>query len=384
MKITGVETIHVADGRPFLFVQVHTDEGISGIGESGLIWREAAVEGAIRHLAPQIIGQDPMRTEHLWQKMFRGDFFPADKVTCAAISAIDLALWDIKGKALNQPVYNLLGGLYRDKVQAYTHNYDAGSTEELVEDCVRATEQGWKFVRWRLGPARPGIFEPSEAVRLALRQVEAVRSAVGDEIEIITDAHSRFSPVYASRLARELEQYNVFYLEDALRSENPESYRKLRRDARVPLAAGEQWASKWAFRQAIEEELIDYARVDLCIVGGITEAYKIVGWAESHYIDLAAHNPLGPVSTAACLHLSLAASNVGVFEMKYRSNQVFESMFPAQVEWKDGFVLAPTAPGLGIEIDLGARDKYSMEKAGGKELMGAPEYRRLDGSFTHW
>lgn len=384
MKITGVETVHVADGRPFLFVLVHTDEGITGIGESGLIWREEAVAGAIVQLEKQIVGQDPMRTEHLWQTMFRHDFFPADKVTCAAISAIDLALWDIKGKALNQPVYNLLGGLVRDKVQAYTHNYDAGTTEELVEDCVRTVEDGWKFVRWRLGPAVPGIFELPSAVRHAVEQVEAVRDAVGDDIEIIVDAHSRLSPAYAVRLAHQLEPYNVFYLEDALRSENPEAYRQVRRTARVPLAAGEQWASKWAFRTAIEEDLIDYARIDLCIVGGLTEAQKIVGWAESHYIDLAAHNPLGPVSTAACLQLSLATSNVGVFEMKYRSAQVFEDMFPNQVEWKDGFVFAPTAPGLGIDIDLGAREKYSLESGGGAELSQAPEYRRLDGSFTNW
>jgi galactonate dehydratase len=379
VKITNIEAYPVWGGqRNFLFVVVDTDAGIDGVGEAGLTGRELAVIGALDHFKPLLIGQDPMRTEHLWQLLFRGGFFPAQRVLAAAISAIDIALWDIKGKALGVPVYELLGGRVRDKVVCYPHN--VGHSREigpLVESCLQSKAEGWKFVRWGL-PENNGILEPRQAVRTAIRQFQAVREAVGDEIEICFDVHTRLDLPDAVWLCQEVEPFRPFFIEDPLRSENPDSFKTLRPRTRVPLAAGEQFSSKWEFRQLIEEEWIDYARVDLCLVGGFTEARKIAGWCETHYIKLAVHNPLGPVSTAACLHLNLACPNFGVQEQPRRTNTVLTDVVPVQPEWQDGYLLPPTRPGLGIEFDREAARKHPFQ------MTELPHLRRLDGSVTNW
>jgi L-alanine-DL-glutamate epimerase-like enolase superfamily enzyme len=379
MKISNIESIPVWNGhRNFLFVVVETDEGISGIGESGLSGRELAVMGAIEHFKPMLIGQDPFRTEHLWQLLFRGGFFPAQRILTAAISAIDIALWDIKGKALGLPVYELLGGKVRDKVVCYPHNAGHGlEIEPLVESCLQTTEAGWKFVRWGL-PQDGHQIEPRKAVRVALAQFQAVREAVGPDIEICFDIHTRLDLPEAVWLCRAVEEFEPFFMEDPLRSENPDSFKTLRPRVNVPLAAGEQFSSKWEFRQLIEEEWIDYARVDLCIVGGLTEAKKIAGWAETHYIKLATHNPLGPVSSAACLHLNLSCPNVGVQEQPRKPSEITPDVFPVQPVWEDGYLLAPTTPGLGVEFDREAAKKRPFRMA---EL---PRLTTPDGAVTNW
>jgi L-alanine-DL-glutamate epimerase-like enolase superfamily enzyme len=378
MKITNIEAYPVwGGGRNYLFVVVDTDEGISGVGEAGLTGRELGVMGVIEHFKPLLIGQDANRIEHIWQMLFRGGFFPAGKIACSAISAIDIALWDIQGKARGVPVYQLLGGLVRDKVVCYPHN--GGRTiEELVESCLRTKEEGWKFVRWGLPQRDGGILEPTESVLLAIKQFEAVRKAVGDEIEICFDVHTRLDPPDATYFCKAVEQYRPFFIEDPIRSEGMYSLRWLREHTSVPIAVGEQFASKWEFRQVIEEELTDYARIDLCIVGGISEARKIAGWCETHYIKLATHNPLGPVSTAACLHLNLACNNFGVMEQPRRPGTALTDVVPVQVEWQDGYLLPPSRPGLGIEFDREAAKKHPFQM---REL---PHLRRLDGSVTNW
>jgi L-alanine-DL-glutamate epimerase-like enolase superfamily enzyme len=379
MKITNIEAYPVWGGhRNFLFVTVDTDEGISGVGEAGLTGRELAVMGALEHFKPLLIGQDPGRIEQIWQTLFRGGFFPAERVLSAAISAIDIALWDIKGKALGVPVYELLGGRVRDSVVCYPHNVGhASEVTPLVESCLRSVEEGWKFVRWGL-PEEGGMLEPARAVRTALRQFQAVREAVGEEIEITFDIHTRLDLPDTLRLCREVEPFHPFFMEDPLRSENPDSFKTLRPRTSVPLAAGEQFSSKWEFRQLVEEEWIDYARIDLCLVGGITEAKKIAGWCETHYIKLAVHNPLGPVSSAACLQLNLAVPNFGVQEQPRRPGEVLPDVVPVQPEWRDGSLLPPTRPGLGIEFDREAARRHPFR------LTELPQLRRRDGSFTNW
>ncbi len=379
MKITNIEAYPVWGGhRNYLFVVVDTDEGIHGVGEAGLTGRELAVMGALEHFKPLLVGEDPSRTEHIWQLLFRGAFFPAGLVLGAALSAIDVALWDIKGKTLGVPVYELLGGRVRDRVVCYPHNVEAGEDiGALVESCRQTVEEGWKFVRWGL-PEAEGILEPRRAVRVALRQFEAVRDAVGDEIDMLLDAHTRLDLPDAVTLCREAEAFRPYFIEDPLRSENPDSFKTLRGRTGVPLAAGEQFGSKWQFRQLIEEEWIDYCRLDLGLVGGFTEARKIAGWCETHYIKLAVHNPLGPVSTAACLHLNLATPNFGVQELPRRTGTVLPDVLPEQPEWEDGYLLPPTKPGLGIELDREAARKHPFR------MTETPRLRGLDGSFTNW
>jgi galactonate dehydratase len=379
MKITNIETYPVWGGfRNYLFVVVDTDEGIYGVGEAGITGRELAVIGAIEHFKPLLIGQDPSRIEHLWQVMTRGGFFPAQRVIMSAISAIDIALWDIKGKALNVPVYDLLGGLVRDKVACYPHNVGhAMAIEPLVESCLKTKEEGWKFVRWGL-PQEGDVLEPRKAVQAAIKQLHAVREAVGEDIEITLDVHTRLDLPDAVWLCQEAEAVRPYFIEDPLRCENPDSFKTLRPRTTVPLAAGEQFSSKWEFRQLIEEEWIDYARVDLCIIGGFTEAKKIAGWCETHYIKMAVHNPLGPVSSAACLQYNLAVSNFGVQEQPRKPGTMLTDVVIGQADWVDGYMLPPTKPGLGVEFDREAARKNPFR------MSELPQLRREDGSFTNW
>ena len=375
MKITRIEAFPVFNGaRNNLFVTVDTDEGIDGVGESGLSGRELAVTGAIEHFKPLLIGQDASRMEHIWQMLYRGGFFPGNRVVCSAISAIDIALWDVQGKKLGVPVYQLLGGLVRDRVVCYPH----AQADDLVESCRRHVAEGWKFLRWHLPEQAQNVLEPRIAVRTALDQLKAVREAVGEDIELCLDIHTRLDLPDAVRLCRESEQYRPFFMEDPLRADNPHLYRRLREQTSVPIAAGEQFATKWEFRELIEEDLIDYCRVDLCIVGGLTEARKIAAWCETHGIKLVTHNPLGPVSSAACLQLNLATSNMAVQEQPRRPGTTLTDVVPVQVEWQDGYLLPPTRPGLGIVFDREAARAHPFQ------ITESPHLHREDGSFTNW
>lgn len=377
MKITSIKTHIVGEVRNFFFVTVETDEGITGIGEGGITWREDAMAGFVNALAPSLIGEDPMRTEHLWQVMLRGGFFPGGRIGAAAISAIDIALWDIKGKALGVPCYELLGGLVRDKVVCYPHVPD-GEFDWMAEESAKRIAAGWKFVRFNLPDERGERLEPRRAIRRGVDLVSKIRDAVGPEAEIIIDVHTRLDPVDAVVLCRELEPLRPFFVEDPVRCENPAAIGRLREHTAVPIAMGEQWATKWEFREAVENDWIDYARIDLCNVGGFTESRKIAGWCETHYIPIAPHNPLGPVSTAACLHLDLATSNFAVQECARIPGEVLPDLFPVQVPFKDGFMLPPEKPGLGIEFDESALERYPQVEG------DCPRLTRDDGSFTNW
>ncbi len=379
MIITDVKPFALWGGnRNFFFVKVETDDGLYGIGEGGITWREQACVEAARHLKPLLVGQEAGRTEHLWQLMFRGGFFPADRVIASTIAAIDIALWDLRGKRLGVPVYELLGGRVRDRVVCYPH-VEGQTPEEMAEKSRQLQAEGWKFVRFGL-PSDGEILEPAAAVRTAVKQFEAIRNTVGDEMEICIDVHTRLDPPDAVRLCRELEPFRPYFVEDPLRSENMHSFHALARHVAVPLAAGEQFATKWEFRELIEADLIQYCRVDLCICGGITESRKVAGWCETHYIPLAPHNPLGPVSTAACLHLDLATPNFGVQELARVPGSVLSAAFPVQSPFAEGHLLPPSAPGLGVEFDEEAASHPEFAFRPGQ----APLLRRADGSFTNW
>ena len=377
MEITKVKSFVSSSGH--FFVKVETDAGIFGVGEGGLRRRSLALAEVVRSFEPFLIGANPFQIEHLWQVMFRGGFFPGGVVQSAAVSAVDIALWDIKGKALNVPIYELLGGRTRDKVVCYPHN-GGGTIDALVESCRQTHEAGWKFVRWGLADAAgTGTFEPRRAVQYGIQQVKAVREALGDDVNILIDVHTRLDPADSIEFCNKVEPYNPFFIEDPLRSENPASLRRLRQQTSVPIAVGEQFDSKWTFREVIEEDLMDYCRVDLCIAGGLTEARKIAGWCETHYIHLAPHNPLGPVSTAACLHLCLASSLVGVQELPRAPMSSLTDVFPVQVPFESGYLLPPESPGLGIEFNEDALTNVSTQ-----DYSPPHGFQRDDGSYTNW
>ncbi len=377
MRITGIKPFVIDAG---VFVKVETDAGIYGLGEAGMKRRGRAIAETIHSMTPDLIGQDPFRIEHLWQVMFRGGFFPGGGVQTSAVSAVDIALWDIKAKALGVPVYELLGGRARDRVVCYPHNGDPKDIDKLIESCRETRDAGYRFARWGMvdpeGDAQ--VLEPSRAVRFGIEQVRAVRETLGDEIEICVDVHTRLDPSAAIQFCKGVEQYRPFFIEDPIRSESSESLRLVRQHTSVPLAVGEQWAGKWAFRQVIEEELMDYARIDLCIAGGLTEARKIAGWCETHYIHLAPHNPLGPVSTAACAHLCFASPLVGVQECPRPPGTAHADVFPVQVPFADGHLLPPEGPGLGVELDEEALVEGEPRAGAGIWFV------REDGSYTNW
>jgi galactonate dehydratase len=375
-----------APGRTIVAVVVDTASGISGVGEAGLQRRPAAIAGAIESLKRVLIGQDGSRIEHLWQTVFRGGFYPADKIMGSALAAIDIALWDIKGKALGVPVYELIGGRCRDQVECYPHlpaSYvtaggvdDRSSLDALVEQCRAALQAGWRFIR--LAPLdRDGTMLSRAAARELIAKVAAIREGVGPEIEILIDLHTRLDPPDAIWFCRAVEPYRPYFVEDPFRSENPLPYQRLRHLSEVPIAAGEQYSSKWDFLPLIEQELIDYARIDLCIAGGISEAKKIAGWAEAHYIDVVPHNPLGPVSTAAGVQLAMAIPNFAVQELPWLPGTMLPDVYTTHLPFSEGCFLPPEAPGIGVEFNREAALDHPFE------FTEPPHFRRRDGSFAN-
>lgn len=392
MKITNIECIPVqAPGRTLVVVLVETDEGITGVGEAGLQRRPQALVGAIAHLRRWLVGQDPMRIEHLWQRMFRGGFYPGDRLIGSAIAGIDIALWDIKGQALGVPVFELLGGRCRDYVQCFLQvsqlpelqGYDPkvmsglGEPEASAELARRCLALGHKF--FRVGPPPEGDrFEPRRAVRRLLAQLQAVRSAIDDDMELMVDLHTRLDPADAIWFCNRAESLDLFVVEDPIRAEHMAGYRLIREHVNVPLAAGEQWANKWEFRQVIEEELVDYVRIDVCIAGGLSEAKKIANWAETHYIQILPHNPLGPICTAACLHLDLACNNAGPQEVVFPPATMLPDVFECAFELQGTRLTVPTAPGIGIRFNREAAAAYPGE------MTEPPHFHREDGAYTNY
>ena len=391
MKITEIKKYPLShDGRISLYIEVFTDNGLKGLGEVGVPNMGKTVISAIEHLEKRLIGEDPWESEKLWQIMFRGNFFPPGVIYSSAIAAIDIALWDLKAKSVDMPLYKLLGGAVREKVVCYPHNFGRG-TDDLVENCKKTTDEGWKFVRFGLLETHdavktdqttyknPGILEPTESVKLTTEQFAKIRDAVGDDINICLDVHTRLDTAHVIDLCKRLEEFRPYFIEDPLRSESPHAYRNLSKHTSLPIAAGEQWSSKWQFRQVIEEDLINYARIDFCIAGGITESKKITNWAETHYIDIVPHNPLGAISAAACVSLCMASTNVGVQEMPKKPGTTANDIFPVQISWEDGYAWCNDLPGLGIEFDSEAAEKYHAT------LDGFPPFlTRNDGAFTNW
>lgn len=377
MKITDIKVHLLKEWRTLLLVVVETDEGIYGLGESGLTSREYAVQGMINDLKSLLIGQDPFRIEHHWQTMWRSGFHPSGQVLSSAIAAIDLALYDIKGKALGVPVYDLLGGRTRDKVLTYCHIGGATPQDTLAMAREKVAD-GWRALRWEPTYGDDMIMKGRWAVDKAIEEFRLLRSELGPEIELAFDAHTKLTPTEAAYFSKAVEDCRPLFIEDPLRSEYPEGYSTLRGQTAAPLAAGEQLANKWMFRPLIEGDLVDYARIDVCIAGGLTEAKKIAAMAETHMIDLAVHNPIGPISSAACLHLNLSCPNVLIQELPKRPGESIPDLVATDQVWTDGWLSCTGEPGLGLTLQPAAMANYPFEHE------HLPILHREDGSFTNW
>jgi galactonate dehydratase len=392
MKITDVRTFLVHDpdrpDRNYTFVKIYTDEGLTGLGEAGINGKELALKGLIDTYAPILVGTDPARIEHIWQMLWRGQFFRGGHVHSAAVAAIDIALWDLRGKALGVPVYDLLGGRTRDYARCYCHVQRRGSgdderagIESMIQYAKEQVAQGWEFVRFGVGEGgqqeQDGIYEQSRALRWTVEAFAALRDALGPEVEICVDFHQRTTPTYAIQMARQLEPMRPFFIEDPVRAENTAEFAYLRQHISVPIATGEQLPSKWDWRELIERDLMDYCRVDLCICGGLTEAKKVAGWCETHYIEQAPHNPLGPVSTAACLHFDLSTALFAVQELTWRPG-VIGDVVRTDMRLEGGKLFSGGSPGLGVELDEEAALAHPFH------LPGLRILRREDNSVSDW
>ncbi len=375
MKITEIDlmSLPAADDWPALVAVVRTEDGLTGIGEVGMRGRERAAAGLVEDLRPLLIGVDATRIEHIWQLGYRSVFFPSDRHHGSVLAGIDIALWDLQGQRLGVPVHTLLGGRSRDYVPAYAH-VRGGSMDDVLNHAASLADAGWKHLRFTAWDPEEPEYDGRRAVRWTVDLMRELRAGLGDEIELLLDVHTRLDLAEAVQLCRELEPVRPFFVEDPLRSEHLSAYKSLRGRVGVPIAAGEQLCTKWEFRQLIEDELIDHARLDLGHTG-ITEGRKIAALAEAHHVQLALHNSIGALCTAASTHFNTALPNVSVQEQAQRAIAPLGA-FTSTIEAEPGRLTASDAPGLGITADL------SMALP--LETAVIPRLHRPDGSVTNW
>ncbi len=384
MKIHSITAYAIPVGiRNQLIVKVETDNGLCGWGESGLSGREKAVMGAIDHFSQFLIGKNPMECGALWQEMYRSQYFEGGRVLSAAIAALDIAFHDIKGKALGVPIHQLLGGKQRIRVPAFATTA-AEPGEEMIAQARLLKEKGWTCIRLiATGQNNMDIFEPRASIAETAHWVVRVREAIGHEITLGVEYHHRLSVAEAASFCQKMPCGTIDFLEEPIRDECPSAYESLRRLTSVPFAIGEEFSSKWQFLPYVERDILQFARLDICNIGGFTEAVKVAGWCEAHYIDLMPHNPLGPISTAASVHLGAAIPNFAWLECRTSPTETqlgFDdsSLFPVQTVMDGASYVVSDAPGLGVEVneeELKSRSFVYSEP---------PHLRRRDGSFTNW
>ena len=384
MKITDVKHFAVKVGfRCRFMVKVETDAGIHGLGEAGTSGRERALAGAIDHFREFLIGKDPRRIEDINQVLYRSQYFEGGTIITAAASAIDIALWDILGKHLGTPVWQLLGGATRQEVTCFA-DLISGEGETWAERGADLVEKGWGTIR--CAPGMPGalerladtIYEPWESMQWTAARLRELRAAVGRGVRVAVDFHHRLTVAEAAEFCRMIEDVGLMFLEEPIRSESPDAYAALRAMTAMPFAIGEEFSGIYVFAPFIERGLCNYARLDVCNVGGFTASRKVAAMAEAHYIDVMPHNPLGPVSTAAAVHFAIATPNFALLEYNWDVRHQPEDLFPRVMQIEGDRFPIPTDPGLGVEFDEAAAVDYPFE------YWEPPHWRRRDGSYTNW
>jgi L-alanine-DL-glutamate epimerase-like enolase superfamily enzyme len=376
MKIQRIRFYHSPNPRPTMtqsthIVTIETDQGITGIGEGGS--RET-----VEQCGAMLIGEDPFRTEHLWQIMYRGYFYPAGREKLHAIGALDLALWDIKGKALKVPVHSLLGGLARNHIECYSTAFPRkGTLRETARACMEA---GFRAYRTSVaGPGGEDPFQSREMVRQTDQQCREIREGVGPAGDWAIDYHTRLDPADAVRLSALIEDLEPYFAEDLIRSENPGAYRTLRPKINLPIAVGEQFGDRWDIHELIEEQLIDYSRVTIPNSGGITEFLKLAALCETHYVGLIPHFT-GPVATAALVHVLAPYPGPVMMEMLGEEPRP-QPHLPQSIDFRDGKLWPNSRPGLGVEFDPAEAQLVAEITEPYKPI---PMLRRPDGSYTNW
>ena len=413
MKIKNIISYPVWIGtRNQLLVKVETDNGLEGWGESGLSSRELGVSGIVEHYKNLLVGMNPLEIGKIWQRLYRSQYFEGGRTITAAISAIDLALHDIKGKALNVPVYELLGGKQRNQVPTFATT-SASPGPEMIKQAKELIKSGWQA--FRLSLSQDGgdeefesiyskkfqtfpisednfsnfrrqednkIFEPRESLNKTAKWIIEARKELGTEVVLGVDLHHRFSVAEAASFCNKLPQGTLDFLEEPIRDETPSAYNALRKMTNIPFAIGEEFASKWQFVPYIENDITQFARIDICNVGGITESMKVAGWCESHYIDMMPHNPLGPICTAASIHFGASVPNFAWLETRessaenagFSDNEIIQSSH----KMVNAMYVVSDEPGLGIKVNEDYLKKSKFKQ------WDPPQLERNDGSVTNW
>lgn len=402
MKITNARVIVCSPGRNFVTLKIETDEGTYGLGDVTLNGRELAVASYLYdHLVPSLIGRDPFQTEDIWHYFYRGAYWRRGPVTMTAIAAIDVALWDIKGKALGTPVYNLLGGRSREGALVYAHA-NGVDIEQTVDEVARYRDLGYIAIRAQSGipglkstygvpkdnkpyePAERGL--PSESIWSTEKYLahvpklfDALRSRLGEDLHLLHDVHHRLTPIQAARLGKELEPYHLFWMEDAVAAELQDGFRLIRQHTTTPLAVGEVFNSIYDAELLIREQLIDYLRMSVVHGGGITAMKKAADFAALYHVQTGSHGAtdLSPVCMAAALHLDVAINNFGIQE-HMAHNAETEEIFSHAYYFRDGMMYPGDAPGLGVDIDEALAGRFPYQRA------YLPVNRKEDGTLFHW
>jgi len=389
MKIEKLRTVVVnAEMRNWVFCKIETDQpGLYGWGEGSLEWKTRSVVGAIEDFAPMVIGEDPRRIEHIFQKLYRQSFWRLGVIGMSGISAIEQALWDIKGKALGVPVYELLGGQVRDKVRMYTHLgggnmksvYETFDVEPLIDLARKVVEQGYSAVKVVFVP----YSEPLEGigkVKQFAKLMGKLREAVGDQIDVMIDFHGRTYPAMAIEYINAVAEFRPYFCEEPVPPENVEALCEVREKVRVPIATGERLVGRHQFRPLLEKRACHVIQPDLCHCGGLFEAKKIAAMAEVYQMGVAPHNPLGPVANAVALHFALSTPNFLIQEDMLSDVPWRWDVVKSSLRTENGYWLPSDAPGLGIEVDEARAREHPFQQ----EVMHPLTIRAADNAILDW
>lgn len=363
MKIIDIKPFVVDCFRTnWVFVKVYTDEGVAGVGEGTLEYKEKAFLGALEHIREYLLGKDPMQIEQHFHNIYRDAYWRGGPVLMSALSAVEMALWDIKGKALGVPVYQLLGGKCHDKVRIYVNGWFSGAREpeEFGQKAKEAVMRGVTALKW--DPFGKSYLDISnQDLDKALRCVAAVREAVGDQVDLLIEGHGRFNIPTGIKIAKELERFKPMFFEEPVPPDSLESLKAVRDKSPVAISAGERLYSRWDYRRFFDMMPADYIQPDISHAGGIMELKKIAAEAECRYIPFAPHNPSGPVANAATLQLAATCPNFCILEIMYSDVTWRKDVTDENLTYADGFITIPDKPGLGIELDENACLKHPYQ-----------------------
>ncbi len=382
MKITKIETFKVVPR--WLFLRIETDDGFVGWGEPVVEGKAATTEAAVHELSPLIMGKDPRRVEEIWQTIYRGGFYRGGPVLTSALSGIDQALWDIKAQALGVPIYDCFGGPVRNKMEVYSW-IDSTTPEEAAASAKKSIKAGFRKVKMFGIDAVGWINEYSEIEKL-LAKLQAIRDAVGNDLGIAIDFHARPHKAMAKTLLKEIEPFNILFVEEPVLVENEEAFAELHSYSSIPLATGERSFTRWDFKNMLQKGYVDIIQPDLSHAGGISEVRRIAAMAEAYDVALAPHCPLGPIAFASCLQIDFTCINACIQEqsqgMAYNKGQEMSQYVkdPSVFAFKDGFIDILTNPGLGIDVNEESIREMALVGHNWKN----PILYHEDGSVVEW